>query len=137
MTNRRNTFLLKRSNIPGKIPLPNDLQLGELALNTADAILYTSGTTQNQILPFGWDRIYRTGDTISGDFNFFGDISISGSSQPNGYALSITGDTNLQELTATTINAATIGPNVKCRAEHVARTNGAHERHDGRFKRDA
>ena len=50
MTNRRNTFLLKRSNIPGKIPLPNDLQLGELALNTADAILYTSGTTQNQIL---------------------------------------------------------------------------------------
>jgi hypothetical protein len=95
MANRQNTFLLKRSNVPGKIPQPGDINLGEIALNTADGILYTSGTTQNSILPIGWDRISRTGDTVNGDFNFFGDISISGSSLPNGYALAVTGDTNL------------------------------------------
>lgn len=94
MANRQNIFLLKRSNVPGKVPLPGDLKLGELALNTADAILYTSGTTQNEILPIGWDRIHRTGDTVSGDFRFFGDVAISGSTLPGGYALAVTGDTN-------------------------------------------
>jgi hypothetical protein len=34
-------------------------------LNTSDAILYTS-TTSNSILPIGWDRISRTGDTMTG-----------------------------------------------------------------------
>jgi hypothetical protein len=34
-------------------------------LNTSDAILYTSGTS-NSILPIGWDRISRTGDTMTG-----------------------------------------------------------------------
>lgn len=66
MANRQTTFLLKRSNVPGKIPPSSGLTLGELALNTADAILYTSGTTQNSILPIGWDRIHRTGDTMTG-----------------------------------------------------------------------
>lgn len=94
MANRQNIFLLKRSNVPGKVPLPGDLKLGELALNTADAILYTSGTTQNEILPIGWDRIHRTGDTVSGDFRFFGDVAISGSTLPGGYTLAVTGDTN-------------------------------------------
>lgn len=95
MTNRQNTFLLKRSSVPGKVPSPGDLKLGEIALNTADAILYASGTTSNSILPIGWDRISRTGDTVTGDFNIFGDVKISGSSLPGGYALSVTGDTNL------------------------------------------
>ena len=95
MANRQTTFLIKRSNVPGKIPPASGLTSGELALNTADAILYTSGSTANSILPIGWDRIYRTGDTVNGDFNFFGDIQISGSSLPSGYALSVTGDTNL------------------------------------------
>ena len=66
MANRINTFLLKRSSIPGKIPSPGQLLLGEIALNSADAMLYTSGTTANSILPIGWDRISRTGDTMSG-----------------------------------------------------------------------
>lgn len=94
MANRKNTFLLKRSSVAGKVPLAGDLLLGELAINTSDAILYASGTTSNSILPIGWDRIYRTGDTVTGDFLFNGDIQISGSSQPSGYALSVTGDTN-------------------------------------------
>ena len=66
MATRKNTFLLKRSNQQGKVPSAGDLLLGELALNTADVILYASGTTTNSILPIGWDRIARTGDTISG-----------------------------------------------------------------------
>ena len=66
MANRKNTFLIKRSNTPGKIPTAGDLLLGELALNTADVILYASGTTSNSILPIGWDRVARTGDTMTG-----------------------------------------------------------------------
>jgi hypothetical protein len=94
MANRKNTFLLKRSNVAGKVPAAGDLQLGELAINTADAILYVSGTTSNSILPIGWDRVARTGDTVTGNFNFVGDMTINGSSLPSGYALSVTGDTN-------------------------------------------
>jgi hypothetical protein len=66
MANRDTRFLIKRSNVPGKIPTNGDLLLGELGLNTADAILYTSGTTANTILPIGWDRVARTGDTMTG-----------------------------------------------------------------------
>jgi len=89
MANRQATFLLKRSNVPGKIPPMSGLTIGELALNTADAILYTSGTTSNSILPIGWDRIYRTGDTVTGNFVFNGGISAT-------------------TLSATTISATTI-----------------------------
>jgi hypothetical protein len=75
MAIRENTFLLKRSNVPGKVPLPGDIQLGEVALNTADVKLYTSGTTENDIVQIGWDRINRTGDTVTGDFIFNGGIT--------------------------------------------------------------
>jgi hypothetical protein len=75
MAKRENSFLLKRSNVPGKVPLSGDLKLGELALNTADVKLYTSGTTENDIIQIGWDRISRTGDTVTGDFMFNGDLS--------------------------------------------------------------
>lgn len=66
MAERQSKFLLKRSNVAGKAPSSGQLLSGELALNTADAILYTSGSTANSILPIGWDRIHRTGDTMTG-----------------------------------------------------------------------
>jgi hypothetical protein len=75
MANRQNTFLLKRSNVPGKVPTPGDLKLGELAINTADVILYASGTTSNSILPIGWDRVSRTGDTVTGNFVINGGLT--------------------------------------------------------------
>lgn len=75
MAIRENTFLLKRSNVPGKVPLAGDVQLGEIALNTADVKLYASGTTENDIVQIGWDRINRTGDTVTGDFIFNGGIT--------------------------------------------------------------
>lgn len=34
------TIKLKRSDVPGKVPLPGDLELGELAANTADGNLF-------------------------------------------------------------------------------------------------
>lgn len=78
MANRKNRFLIKRSNVPNKVPPNGSLLLGELALNTADAKLYTSGTTANEIQQIGWDRIHRTGDTMTGDFIIDGDLTVSG-----------------------------------------------------------
>jgi hypothetical protein len=75
MAKRQSTFLLKRSNVPGKIPLPGDIKLGEIALNTSDVILYTSGTTANDIIPIGWDRVHRTGDTVTGNFVINGGLT--------------------------------------------------------------
>lgn len=66
MATRKNTLLIKGSNVPGKVPSPGDLELKELGLNFYDVILYASGTSANSILPIGWDRIARTGDTITG-----------------------------------------------------------------------
>ena len=70
MATRNNTFILKRSNVVGKIPTLSGLTLGELALNTADAKLYTlytgglSGATE--VREIGWDKLSITGNT-SGD----------------------------------------------------------------------
>ena len=36
-----NKFLVKRSNVPGKVPVESDLEVGELAINFADQKLYT------------------------------------------------------------------------------------------------
>lgn len=36
-----NTILVKRSDVPGRVPALSDLVLGELGLNTADAKLFT------------------------------------------------------------------------------------------------
>jgi len=66
MAERQIKQLFKRSNVAGKVPSSGDLLLGEIALNTADVIMYASGTTTNEILPIGWDRISRTGDTMTG-----------------------------------------------------------------------
>ncbi len=36
-----NTIKLKRSSVPGRVPDANDLEVGELAVNTADGVIYT------------------------------------------------------------------------------------------------
>jgi hypothetical protein len=55
---------LKRSNVVGKIPTA--LDLGEIGANTADGKLYMSSTTSNKIIEIGWNRIAKTGDTMTG-----------------------------------------------------------------------
>ena len=70
MANRSSTFLLKRSNIPGKIPTLSGLTIGELALNISDAklyTLYTGGLTgATEVREIGWDKLSISGGTIYG-----------------------------------------------------------------------
>ena len=93
MANRNSTFLLKRSNVIDKVPNLTGLTIGELALNTADAKLYTiftSGTTGGtEVRQIGWDRLSITGGTINGD-------------------LTVTGDTIVGDLSANTLSILNI-----------------------------
>jgi hypothetical protein len=98
MANRKNTFLLKRSNVVNKVPSLGDIQLGELALNTADAKLfstYTGGLTgATEIREIGWDRV-KDGVNNGGANEVF-----SGKSGTDLYFRTISGGTN---TTVTTI----------------------------------
>lgn len=79
MANRSNTFLLKRSNVVDKIPVLSGLTLGEVALNTADAKLYTLYTngsvSPTEVREIGWNRLSISGGTLYGDLNVLGSIS--------------------------------------------------------------
>jgi len=79
MANRNNTFILKRSNVVGKIPPLSGLTLGELALNTADAklyTLYTGGLTgATEVREIGWNRLSVSGGTLYGNLNVLGSVS--------------------------------------------------------------
>ena len=50
MANRNSTFLLKRSNVSGKVPALSGLTIGELALNVADSKLYSLYTTHDSVI---------------------------------------------------------------------------------------
>jgi len=104
MAIRENTILLKRSDVPGKIPLAGDIQLGELALNIADVKLYASGTTENDIVQIGWDRISRTGDTVTGDYVINGGLTANTMSATTYQNLPISGVTGGTGISATTSN---------------------------------
>jgi hypothetical protein len=102
MANRQNTLLIKRSNIIGKIPPISGLTLGEIALNTADAKLYTlftSGTTgATEVRQIGWDRVSKTGDTITGDLIVNGNLTattISATTYQNLPVSGLTAGTNI------------------------------------------
>jgi hypothetical protein len=61
-----NKIVLKKSSIEGKIPIPSDLDFGEIALNYADGKLYYKNTNGSVAL-LGGDgaatslRIYQRG----------------------------------------------------------------------------
>ena len=44
------TLILKKSSVAGKVPLTTDLQQGELAVNTADKLLYTKDSGGTVVL---------------------------------------------------------------------------------------
>jgi hypothetical protein len=79
MATRNNTFILKRSNVVSKIPALSGLTLGELALNTADAKLYTlytgGATGATEVRQIGWDRLSVSGGTLYGNLDVLGSIS--------------------------------------------------------------
>ena len=45
-----NIVTIKRSSVAGKLPNVSDLQVGELALNLADGIIYSKNTVGNVII---------------------------------------------------------------------------------------
>lgn len=45
-----NLLQIKRSSVPGKVPLDSDLQIGELAVNLYDGILFSKNTAGNVIV---------------------------------------------------------------------------------------
>lgn len=51
-TKLKNTYLHKRSSVPGSIPAPAKLAVGEIALNTADAIAYVKNA-EGAVIPLG------------------------------------------------------------------------------------
>lgn len=71
---RKNKFLIKRSNVPGKIPDPTALTLGELALNTNDVKLYSKDSS-DVVKEIGWDKLSLNGGTINGDLIVSGDMT--------------------------------------------------------------
>jgi hypothetical protein len=79
MSDRNTRLILKRSNLPGKVPTTAQLKLGELALNTADVKAYagyTGGLTgATEIRQIGWDRVSISGDTLLGKLEYNQDFS--------------------------------------------------------------
>jgi len=61
-------IILKKSSVPGKVPLPEDLQYGEIAINYADGILYYK-SSDNTI------ESISTGTQFDGEPNGFADNS--------------------------------------------------------------
>jgi hypothetical protein len=66
-------ILLKRSAVPGKVPTTSDVPLGSLALNTADARLFTKKSVS------GVESIVEIGAAASISDGDKGDITVSGS----------------------------------------------------------
>jgi hypothetical protein len=67
-----NTIQLKRSATAGKIPLITDVELGELAMNTADGKLFMKKKgTPNTIVEIGGGgddtKVAKAGDTMTGN----------------------------------------------------------------------
>lgn len=68
-----NRIILKKSTIAAKVPLATNLDIGELAVNTADAILYTKhsdGTVKSLSNVTDSTKLPLAGGTMTGAINF-------------------------------------------------------------------
>ena len=68
-----NRIILKKSTIAAKVPLATDLDIGELAVNTADAKLYTKhsdGTVKSLSNVTDSTKLPLAGGTMTGAINF-------------------------------------------------------------------
>lgn len=109
MANRSNTFLLKRSNVLNKIPVLSGLTIGELALNTADAklyTLYTGGLTgATEVREIGWNRLSISGGTVTGNILVTGSVSATTFYGDGQYLTGISSSDNY--VTGGTFNSST------------------------------
>jgi hypothetical protein len=99
-----NTLILKKSSVAGKVPLATDLQVGELAVNLADAKLYSKNSGGTVIAVGGGGNgtvtsVSGTGTasglTLSGTVTSSGSLVLSGtvnSLAAGTYAISISGN---------------------------------------------
>lgn len=100
--------LTKKSTVPGKVPLAADLEIGELAVNTADAKLYTKHS-DNTIKQLGGDAAsgyFRTEPitaTASGQTSF----TVPGGYTPGAIFVSLNGAT-LPPADFTATNGTTV-----------------------------
>ena len=64
-----NTIIIKNSSTPGAEPLQSDLETGELALNTADGLLFTkqagSGGVEGSIIKIAGDNLSLTNEVVN------------------------------------------------------------------------
>ena len=58
-----NRIKLKRSTVPGRIPNPADLDVGEIAVNTADAVIYTKHSDNTIVTISGGTTNVTAGNT--------------------------------------------------------------------------
>lgn len=90
-----NTIKLKRSSVPGKVPGANDLEVGELAVNTADGVLYTKHS----------DNTIRTVSNVSA---FISNVSLDTVVQQGNTTSRAIGITNTTSSTSKTTGALTV-----------------------------
>jgi hypothetical protein len=105
---RNNTFILKVSNVAGKVPQISNLMLGEVAVNVADAKMYSlftgGASAATSVQQIGWDRLSLTGGTVSGNVyaNLFSATTIQ---TPALTANTISSVNNIDFNTASTVSA--------------------------------
>lgn len=77
-------FKIKRSSVPGKVPLSTELEIGELAINLADELLFSKNTS-NTVFAIGGSTSNTSLETIlltlfsfpSGDYELISESMIS------------------------------------------------------------
>jgi len=67
-------FKIKRSTVPGRIPLSSDLEVGELAINLADELLYSKNTS-NTVFAVGAQQGNNTSSSQIFPFGDYGNLN--------------------------------------------------------------
>lgn len=115
-----NVIRLKRSSVPGKIPDPNDLIVGEIAINTADGVLYTKhsdntiktiGNTQAFISNVTFDTVTLAGNitnqAVSIQNNTISANVLTGALTVSG-GVGVQGNINAGNIHTTQVNASSV-----------------------------
>jgi len=104
-----NTIRIKRSAVPGKVPLAVDLEVGELAVNTADATLYTKHSDGN-VISIVSSGIYNTRVTANTTATLVDTVSTTGNIAVR---WSITAKDNINNtVKSSAINSVNDGTNI-------------------------